>query len=195
MKKYLLIAVLVFFAWQQWSSRNQFQPDGVLAAAMPQQHELNDAKSFDLNGYRITPLATFDLMGRVLAKKDYISGREADLAPVDIAFGWGRMSDSSVLEKIDISQGNRWYHWSTDNNPPIPLREIEISSANMHLIPADTSVKETLQDLRAGQVVNIKGQLVRADAADGWRWKSSLTREDTGGGACELIYVENIYIK
>ena len=29
-------------------------------------------------------------------------------------------------------------------------------------------------------------------AADGWRWRSSLTRDDSGGGACELVYVCSI---
>jgi hypothetical protein len=102
------------------------------------------------------------------------------------------MSDSAVLAKIDISQGNRFYRWQT-REPPIPLREIEMSSANMHLIPADDSVKYALEDTREGQLVKLTGKLVKVDAKDGWRWKSSLTRNDTGGGACELIYVETFY--
>lgn len=194
MKKYLVITLLAFFAWQQWSSRSQFQPDGVLAAAMPEQRDVNNAKPFELNGYSITPLAIFELRGRVLSKTDYHLGREAELVPVDVAFGWGRMSDSAVLEKIDITQGNRFYYWRT-NDAPIPLREIELSSANMHLIPANTAVKRTLQSLRAGQLVKLSGKLVRADADDGWHWQSSLTREDVGGGACELIYVESLYVQ
>ena len=194
LKKYLLILLLAFFAWHQWSIRSQFQPDGVLAASMPEQRELDDAKPFELNGYRITPLATFALRGRVLSKTDYQLGREADLAPLDVAFGWGRVSDSAVLAKIDISQGNRFYYWRT-NDPPIPLREIEMSSANMHLIPADDTIKHTLKSLRAGQLVKLNGKLVRADAPDGWHWQSSLTREDVGAGACELVYVESVYVQ
>jgi hypothetical protein len=30
---------------------------------------------------------------------------------------------------------------------------------------------------------------VQVNTPDGWRWRSSLTREDTGGGACEVVYV------
>lgn len=190
MKRNLIILAVLFFAWHQWSSRSQYQPDGVLAAAIPVQEELDDARPFDLNGYKITPLAAFELQGRALSTKDYSFGREADLSPVDIAFGWGRMSDSAVLEKINISQSNRWYRWHTDE-PPIPLREIEISSANMHLIPADASVERAVKNARAGQLVQLRGKLVKVEAPDGWRWKSSLTREDVGGGACEVIYVES----
>jgi hypothetical protein len=43
--------------------------------------------------------------------------------------------------------------------------------------------------VRAGDRVRIEGWLVEATAPDGWRWRSSLTREDTGNGACELVYV------
>ena len=28
-------------------------------------------------------------------------------------------------------------------------------------------------------------------SADGWRWQSSLTRHDTGNGACELLLVQS----
>ena len=46
-----------------------------------------------------------------------------------------------------------------------------------------------LARVEAGQRVRIDGWLIRIDAADGrWHWRSSLTREDTGDGACELVY-------
>ena len=77
---------------------------------------------------------------------------------------------------------------------PIPRREIETQSANMHMIPADDAIASTLKSIKSGQVVKIKGFLVRADAKDGWHWKSSLTREDTGNGACELVYVKAITV-
>ena len=64
----------------------------------------------------------------------------------------------------------------------------------MHLIPADEIVEDTLDDIRQGQIVDLKGYLVRADAADGWRWISSLSRNDTGARSCELVYVERARI-
>ena len=40
--------------------------------------------------------------------------------------------------------------------------------------------------------VDLDREIVRyeakIDAADGWHWRSSLTREDDGNGACELVY-------
>jgi hypothetical protein len=33
---------------------------------------------------------------------------------------------------------------------------------------------------------------VRLDGEDGSHWQSSLTREDSGGGACELLWVTEV---
>jgi hypothetical protein len=77
---------------------------------------------------------------------------------------------------------------------PIPRREIETQSANMHMIPADSRIEKTLKSIRPGQKIRLSGDLVEANASDGWHWKSSLTREDTGNGACEVIYVKSISV-
>jgi hypothetical protein len=47
-----------------------------------------------------------------------------------------------------------------------------------------------IQGLRVGQIVTLDGYLVNATGPEGRTWNSSLTRDDTGNGACELIYVE-----
>jgi hypothetical protein len=62
----------------------------------------------------------------------------------------------------------------------------------MHMIPADAATAKELGRVRIGDKVRIDGWLVEADAPDGWRWRSSLTREDSGGGACEVVYVCSI---
>ena len=130
----------------------------------------------------------------MLSREDYTFGTEAELSPTDLAVGWGPMSDEAILKKINISQGNRFYYWRVDSFP-IPQRQIETHSTNMHIIPANDSVKRQLSKVRQGQLVKIKGLLVEAKRADGWNWRSSLSREDTGNGACELMYVTDLYIR
>lgn len=44
----------------------------------------------------------------------------------------------------------------------------------------------------AGQVVTLCGYLVRVQVPDGWHWNSSMTRSDSGNGACELAWVKDI---
>ncbi len=145
----------------------------------------------EMNGYQIKPLEPFEMHARVLSTKHYRMGREADLVPVDLALGWGPMADLSVTNQITVTQSNRWYRWRVESFP-IPRREIETHSANMHLIPATPEIAAAIQSAETGQMVTFTGDLVEVTSADKrWRWKSSLTRNDTGAGACELVLVKS----
>lgn len=149
--------------------------------------------SFRLNGAMVTPLAGFSIAARVLSREDYLLDTEADYSPTDLALGWGPMSRPEVYLALDISQSNRWYQYAWDSGgPPIPEDQIVRSSANMHMIPASPEVARALAAVGAGQNIRLDGWLVNIERDDGWRWQSSLTRDDSGGGACELIYVCSI---
>ncbi len=110
-KRWLIVALLVGGAWQWWSSRPIEHTPGELVADVPQQTSINGSPlQFEKNGYTITALANFELNARVLGVEHYRFDREAELAPVDLALGWGPMSDSAVLSKVSISQGGRFYY-------------------------------------------------------------------------------------
>lgn len=191
---WLALAVVAFAAWSHWQHRAVHRSDGVLAPGDPVQTDFDSPQpSIAFKDATLKPLATFDITARVLSREDYHVDPESDLSPTDLAMGWGRMSDSAVLQDIDISQGGRFYYWYT-RHFPIPRREIETHSANMHMIPADAEVARALKRVREGDVVTLDGLLVEADKPGGWRWRSSLTRDDTGDGACELIYVKSLSI-
>lgn len=165
-------------------------PPGVRNGETPLQTGVpSSLRRFDKDGYALTPLAGFSIEARVLSREDYRFGREAELSPTDLALGWGRMREDAVLAGLSLSQSGRWYRYRWQDAPPMPPDEIVRSSANMHMIPADETVAAALRRVHRDQTVRIDGWLVQADAADGWRWRSSLTREDSGGGACELVYV------
>ena len=191
-KLIILIAMIGYGAYQHFSHRPVMHGNGVIASVQPQQHSTSQT-NLVLKNYTITPLQSFEIEARVLSTEYYTFGREADLAPVDLALGWGPMSDDAVLRKIDISQSNRFYYWHTDAFP-IPREQIETNSANMHMIPADSAIQKTLKSIRPGQVIKLSGYLVEVNAADGWHWRSSLRRTDTGSGACELIYVKTLTV-
>jgi hypothetical protein len=53
-------------------------------------------------------------------------------------------------------------------------------------------VARALRRAKTGQTIALRGYLVELRAADGWQWRSSLTREDTGDGSCELMYVQAV---
>jgi hypothetical protein len=188
---WLVVALLLalWAGWSHWRARPVHPGPGEIAPDDPVQTALPAPLApIRVGAFTLTPLADFSLTTRVLSTERYRFDAGAALVPEDFALGWGRMSDSAVLQSIDITQSGRFYYWSV-HQFPIPRREIEIHSANMHLIPADASVRRALARARVGQVIALQGYLVDASRPDGWRWRTSLTREDTGDGACELFYV------
>lgn len=191
----LLFLLLVGFGAYHYSQTGPvpMPPAGVLVAAEPQQIALKSPPSLALENYRVEALAQFAIEARVLGSESYRFGREAEISPLDLALGWGAMSDSAVLQRIDISQRGRFYFWRVDAFP-IPREEIEHHSANMHMIPGDAAVERALKQIRPGQLVRLRGYLVAISADDGWQWRSSLSRQDTGNGACELMWVESVEI-
>lgn len=190
-KKLILISIVIWATFSWWHSRPVKYEPGVEVAQLPMQSAADGVSAFEYKNYQITPLAHFSAEARVLSRENYRMGREADLVKTDFALGWGRMSDKAILDQVDIKQSNRFYFWHVDSFP-IPRREIETSSANMHLIPSNSDIESKLAKVRVGQIVNLRGYLVRVDASDGWHWVSSLTREDTGAGACEVVWVEEL---
>jgi hypothetical protein len=196
MKKalYVFAALLLLLAWRGWNAREISHPSGVLVTAAPRQQIVSAEETFQMAGYRLKKRAIFDLKSRVLSKESYWLGNESDLSPVDLALGWRSMSDQAVLDRIKITQGGRWYFTHYKFPQPITDREIISNSSNMHIIPANSWVQGKLKKLRRGSVVHLKGFLVDVNNDAGFNWRTSLRRDDTGNGSCEIFYVEEIFI-
>jgi len=58
------------------------------------------------------------------------------------------------------------------------------------VIPQNSSVTKVLGGLRAGSVVELRGQLVDIEGSEGGM-NTSLSRDDTGAGACEILLAES----
>jgi len=191
MREFLVIGALLMGVYL-WSSREIGRPAGMLVVEKPVQREIYTSLVREKNGYQIASLASFDIRARAIAAERYRFDRGSALSPVDLALGWGgAMSDSDILKQISISQGGRLYGWWVKGYP-VPRNIIETHSANMHMIPANDDIDRELKSMRAGNLVHIKGYLVEVTNKDGFRWKSSLTRSDTGSGACELVWVDSL---
>ena len=186
----LLLIILIYFFYPETVITF---PSGVTAPDQPIQTNLTGSKEWTVGEFTIQALAEYSIKARVLSRNNYSLGDESELSPFDLALGWGPMSDQSVIDKIDVSQSNRWYHWHSDHLP-ISVRDISFNSANVHIIPKDETIEEKFDEVYRGSLVEMKGYLVKVTKADGWHWKSSLKRTDTGGGACELFWVEEVRV-
>jgi hypothetical protein len=186
----LLAIVLAGFTYG-YLHRPLSYPPGVLVESDPQQIALSDAEApIEHGDYHLKPLARFSLDARILHRKTYGYDRGAKLVPVDLAVGWGAMSDQAVLDRLKISQSMRFY-WYEYQSPPIPKEQIISHSTNLHVIPATPAIASFCKSVRQGELVHLEGELVEATGPEIGTWRSSLTRTDTGNGACELMLVED----
>lgn len=189
---WIIAALLLFALWRLYSQREVEHAPGMVAGADPEQSEIDDAPGIERGRFVLRPRADFNATVRILAREDYSMGDLADLVPTDFAVGWGPMSDSAALAGIEISQANRFYFWST-KDWPLTREQIETHSANWHVIPASEQVRETLGRLRTGSIVQLRGQLVDIEGKDGGM-RTSLSRLDTGAGACEILLASSARI-
>lgn len=189
----MLLIVPVAFLWLYILDLPRSHGPGILAPEPPRQEMITPPQPFPYKDHVIYRLAHFELTARVLSSEAYRFDREAELSPIDLALGWGQMSDESVLEYFSISQSRRWYWWRY-KKLPIAKQEVIRSSANMHMVPSDDYIKRQLKKVRRGDIVRLKGYLIEARSQDGWVWRSSLSRTDSGDRACEVVYVEDFEV-
>ena len=187
----LLAIALAFVAYFHLNGAISY-PAGVLVESAPEQIAIGgDQAPIEHGEYHLKPLARFSLDARILHRKVYSYDREAKLVPVDLAVGWGPMSDQAVLDRITISQSTRFYWYEYQLPPPIPKEQIIAHSTNLHVIPATPAVASFCKSLRQGELIHLEGALVEATGPAIGTWRSSLSRTDTGNGACELMLVED----
>ena len=75
---------------------------------------------------------------------------------------------------------------------PLPEDVLNSHCANMHMVPADKGVEKQLKSVDVQDVVDMSGYLVEITGPNKFKWRSSLTRTDTGNGACELMWVQEV---
>jgi hypothetical protein len=185
-----LIAAAISAVWWFGPWRTIAHAPGILINSEPQQ--LNHAPSNlpDVAGWKLRAVADYELRGRVLGTKHYHSGASAELVPIDVAVGWGPMSDTAILDRLTLSMGNRFFFYEWENEPPLSDDVILRNVANNHVIAANDQVRSVISGLRPGHLIYFRGYLVDATKPGEGTWITSRRRDDRGNGACEIFYVE-----
>jgi hypothetical protein len=189
----LVVLALVWFAYSHFTGPIKHQP-GVLIAEQPTQTDIPPGTDVITHReFQLKPLARYSVDARLLHQKNYRYDGGSKLAPIDLALGWGEMSDQAVLDRLTISQSSRFYWYEYKMPPPIPKDRIICQSANVHIIPADDEVKAACKSIRVGELIHLDGELVEATGPGIRTWRSSLRRDDSGNGACEVLFVEHAW--
>jgi hypothetical protein len=188
-----IIGAALALAWFLFSeSQVEYtRPPGVTAPAAPLQTSAQGVAPWSRGQYNFHPSARFELTALVLSTERYWFDSSSAISPVDLMLGWGPMSDSRILNKLEISQGGRFGYWSA--NPfPLSFDQLNNNSSNMHMIPSSDEIASLLKSLRRNDLIFLRGYLVSVNRPDGWHWNSSTSRTDKGDGACEVVWVEEL---
>lgn len=195
MKSLSIVAaiVLAWYAYERLNPPVTYSP-GILIPDDPIQSETTPSDApFMVGKFHLTPLAHFALDARVLHRKTYRYDSQAALVPVDLAVGWGPMSDQAVLDQLQVSQSRRFFFYEWQRQPPLDPDQITRHATNLHLIPASPALEDLCKSLHGGELIHLQGLLVEATGPGIGTWRSSLTRTDSGNGACELVWLEELH--
>ena len=172
---------------------------GPITPHPPFQRLILPPTTFEDRGAKITRVADFAAKARVIG----IAWRMPTdafnkWAPVDLAIGWGFMSDKDYINKCHIRHlpGIRAIEVTskeTFEESVAAAKTFAASShtANIHIFPADQDIVRQLRRVRIGDIVIIQGQLVDAVFPDGSYIHSSLSRTDN---SCESMWLTDIEI-
>lgn len=171
----------------------------VVSIPEPYQKQLNynAANTFIHNGRKsevtIEKLAEYKISAVVKGKRYYLFDVPSEVSPMDLILVWGKMDTEEMDKYINYSQSGRWYYFSYDCGSCVDGDYLRKNSANVHIIPKNLEVLKKLIQVRKEDYITLKGYLVLVHFTEN-EWKSSLSRKDTGNGACEIMYVENVTV-
>jgi hypothetical protein len=150
--------------------------------------------------YRIKPLHAYDLHGLVVSRYDTSSwwgdvhARWKDnLNVADLCVVWGDNIRAGRYRYASFWNDETWCNYSfTDSRGAID----PVAVANNHLLTDDPELARALRGVRVGDQVRLRGHLAEYAhyAVTGFRRGSSVSRADTGAGACETLFVEELEV-
>jgi hypothetical protein len=185
----LVILGVIFFE----KMRPVGQPPGILAPDPPSvQMVVDKPPLFERDNYVIEGLAQFKAKARVLSLERYGGDPHARIAPLDVALGWDKLSDSTTFKVVDVAQTERQIVFES-YDPALPNELVATMVVNLHVIGADGEVDSQLRNLRRGNIVQIEGWLVEVRAQEGWRWKGE-ARSASPPMPGNVLWVRNVEV-
>lgn len=140
--------------------------------------------------YKITAV----VLGKKRYKNTYANRYTVKYSDYDLALGWDEMLLPENYEKIDITQGGRWYGWKINKKLNLTTNQISQMTSNHHIVPENIKIKKQIEKIKVGDYIEAKGYLINIQNKEGFKWISSTTNKDTGNGACEIFYITEIKI-
>lgn len=152
--------------------------------------------------YRIQPLYAYELTGLVVSQHDTTSWQGSmhrrtndNLNVRDVCVVWGENALRGIYQHIKFWNGQFTCNFFTRSEAAYRAFD-QAAFSNNHLLAASASIQEKLAGVKLGDQIHLKGYLATYSHNHGFPFRrgTSTVRTDTGNGACETIYVEEVSI-
>jgi hypothetical protein len=152
--------------------------------------------------YTVKPMADYEIWGLVVSNHDsdtwwdWIHKASNDhLNVVDLCVVFAENVASGGYVGLDYSSGQFVCYVQTRSDERWRRFSMRALSNN-HLLADRPSIVATLRNVQIGDQVHIRGWLSEYEHNHGFAFRrgTSLTRDDTGNGACETIYVREVEV-
>ncbi len=152
--------------------------------------------------YTVKPVADYEIWGLVVSNHDTSSwwnwihkASNDNLNVVDLCVVFAENVKSGGYAGLDYSSGQFVCYVQTSSSEKWQRFSMR-ALANNHLLADRPSIVAKLRDVRIGDQVRIRGWLSEYAHNHGFAFTrgTSLTRDDTGNGACETIYVQEVEV-
>ncbi len=149
--------------------------------------------------YHVEPLYRYVLDGMVVSYRvhdaDHLLHRiwNDHLNVADLCVVWGHDAGGVDLHAFDFTNGEFTCMFRTHNSAAWRAFRLDQISNN-HLITADPLLRKRISDVTVGDQIHLEGYLSNYSTTAGFHRGTSTTRQDTGNGACETVYVTSFDI-
>jgi hypothetical protein len=201
--KRLIILIIIILGLGYFYYDHYIYFDQIDTSLEPIQNNLTEIVKLqkERNGvtYYIEPKAEYEIEALLIGKEKYSSWDIAQIIPYDLALVWGDFAKKENLDAVDYGQRLRHVNYSYSYDE-VSLSDEYMSShiSNNHVIPANDEVFQKIKRAKINRRIHLKGYLVRAyiplgESGNLSMMDSSMIRTDSGDGACEIIYVEEVW--
>ena len=201
-----IILAITFFTKSNYKNAEIINPS-VLNEPIQEETASRDIIQFTKNDYEysLTPLYNYEINALVVRKMDYTKFsiyKMDSVFPRDLCVVWGSNVSNKIYQdkSLKFSQDMRFCFARWEGNLDFNTSEV----SNNHLVIQDKEIEKKVKKISIGDQVKIRGKLVDVEAKnvgnpgeydpEYFTLKSSITREDTTAGACEIIYIESVEI-
>jgi len=141
--------------------------------------------------HHVVPQFDYQISGLVVSSgfsKNMAKRRNDDLNLMDVGLLWGSNLNPEIYQKITFKNNGVWLHANAkDCRVWKQLDQNRLS--NSHLICTNPALRKQLKALHPGEIISIEGCLANYSGRN-----SSTVRTDRRGGACEIIWVDQLVI-